>query len=239
MSDVTIVDLVQNGTMNAEMAAVLWAAVDEQQSFLTVALPRLAGKSTTSYAALALRRPEVALTEVAGEARLMEQLKQERRGGYLLVAEFSRAPMYGYIWGDAVQRVFDTLPYGYALQTSLHADSVDEGMQVVTREIGISDEQASAFKLVLYIRRFGDAASGYWRRLAEIFEVDRIEQGRPVGRTLFRWRQDDDSFEKVAEPRQIATQLDLSGRASVIQELADNGWRSPTDVADAIAQYHR
>jgi hypothetical protein len=238
MSDVTIADLVHNGTMSAEMAAVLWAAVDDRLSFLTVALPRLAGKSTTSNAALALRQPDVAVTEVAGEMEVMDRLKEERRGGYLVVAEFSRAPMYGYIWGAPVQRVFDTLPFGYALQTSLHADSVDEGIQVVTRGIGISDEQASTFKLVLYIQRFGDPNSGYWRRLSEIFEIDRVENGRPVGQTLFRWRPETDDFEKIAEPRQFSDAASLTRRASVIQDLVKTRRTSPDYIAQAVRAFH-
>lgn len=239
MSDVTIADLIANGTMNADMAAVLWAAVDEELSFLTVALPRLAGKSTTSMAALGLRRPHVALHEVAGEPRLMDRLKEQKLGGYLVVAEFSRAPMYGYIWGDAVQRVFDTLPHGYALQTSLHADSVDEGMQVVTKGIGISDEQASAFRLVIYIRRFGDPVTGYWRRVAEIFEIEKVENRRAVGQTLFRWRPDDDSFEQVATPKQFGGGTErLRQRVNALQQLVESGRRTPEDIAQVVKEFH-
>jgi len=237
MSDVTVVDLVRNGTMSAEMAGVLWAAVDEQLSFLTVALPRLAGKTTTSHAILDLRRPEVPVHDVAGEPQVMERLQQAQLGGYITVAEFSRAPMYGYIWGNEVRRVFDTLPYGYALQTSLHADSVDEGIGVVTQGIGIPDDQVSAFKLVLYIKRFGDFGN-YWRRVAEVFEVDRVTGGRPEGRTLFKWRQDDDTFEQLAEPRQFGDPADSTRRSTVIRELAEADRRSPEDVAEAVRAFH-
>jgi hypothetical protein len=238
MTDVTIADLVRNGTMNAGMAALLWSAVDDQLSFLTVALPRLAGKTTTSHAILALRPPGMALHEVAGEPRAMDRLKQEKLGGYLVVNEFSQAPMYGYIWGEPVRRVFETLPYGYSLQTSLHARSVDEAMQVVTRGNAISDEQASAFKLVLYIERFGAGMSDFWRRLVEIYEVDRVQDGRPVGRTLYRWRQSDDSFEKLAEPQQFGRDpTDLERRASIISELVSAGQTSASDVAEAVRRY--
>lgn len=237
MSDVTIVDLVQNGTMNAQMAGVLWAAVDEQLSFLTVALPRLAGKTTTSHAILDLRRPEVPLHEVAGEPRVMERLQQERLGGYITVAEFSRAPMYGYIWGEPVHRVFETLPFGYSLQTSLHADSVEEGIRTVTQGIGIPDEQVSAFKLVLYIQRFGSFGN-YWRRVSEVFEIEDVRGGRPVGQTLFRWRPEDDSFELTAQPRRFGDPGSIARRVSMIEGLVTSGRRSPKDVAGAVSAFH-
>src|SRR6266702_4854030 len=87
--NLSIAELVRNGTMSAEIAAVLWAAVDAQLSFLTVAVPRNAGKSTTSNAVLALRRPEVPTHHITGDPAQLDFLRQERLGGYLVVAEFS------------------------------------------------------------------------------------------------------------------------------------------------------
>src|SRR5918996_6613529 len=126
MAEITIAELVRNGTLNAEMAAVLWAGVDERVSFLTVAMPRFAGKTTTSNAILSLRPDDMHLHHVAGEPQRMEHLKRERLGGYLVVAEFAYAPVPGYIWGAPVRRVFETVHEGgYSLQTALHAGSVE------------------------------------------------------------------------------------------------------------------
>ena len=41
--EITIAELVRNGTMSAAMAATLWAAAEEQVSFLVAAVPRNAG----------------------------------------------------------------------------------------------------------------------------------------------------------------------------------------------------
>ena len=238
MSGVTIAELIRNGTMSADMAAVLWAAVDQQLSFLTVALPRLAGKSTTSLAALALRPPEMPAFRVAGEPSVMERLKQERHGGYLVVDEFSHAPMPGYIWGEPVRRVFDALDAGYALQTSLHASDVEEGILQVTRGNGISDEQASTFKLVVFIERFGNTYQSLWRRVTELYEVHAVENGRPVGHPLYRWRQHDDSFEKLTDPHQFGREPgDLADRARLLSVLAESGKTSAEAVAEALAGF--
>jgi hypothetical protein len=221
------------------MAAVLWAAVDEQVSFLTVAIPRFAGKTTVSNAILALRPPEVLLHWVDGHPDLMDRLKQERRGGYLAVAEFDRAPIPGYIWGPPVRRVFDALSAGYSLQTVLHAGSVEEGIRAITEGNGISDELASTFKLVLYIERFGSGYGSFWRRIVDLYEVHRVEDGRPIGQSLFRWRAADDLFEQLAEPRQFARDRDdLRRRAEIMRELAESGRTSPADMAAAIRDFH-
>jgi hypothetical protein len=239
MSEITIVELVLNGTMNAEMAAVLWAAVDERVSFLTVAVPRLAGKTTTSSAILSLRPNDVPLHHVAGEQARMEQLKRERKGGYLIVAEFAHAPVPGYIWGAAVRRVFETVQEGgYSLQTALHAGSVEEGILEVTHGNGVSDQHASAFKLVLYIERFGNSYASFWRRITDLHEVFSVRDGRPVGQSLFRWRAADDSFEKLSEPTQWGRDReDLAARAEIIDHLAKSGRTSAAELAAAIAEY--
>ncbi|MCH7579902.1 MAG: hypothetical protein IIB22_06620 [Chloroflexi bacterium] len=236
--EITIAELVRNGTMSAEMAATLWAAVDEGRSFLTVAIPRFAGKSTLSNAVLALRPPDVPLHLVDGSPELMQRLTQERLGGYLVVAEFSQAPVPGYIWGEPVRRVFDTLGAGYSLQAALHAPGVEEAIRAVTEGNGVSDELASAFELVLYIERFGDDEESFWRRLAEVYEVDRVRGGRPEGRTLFRWQADADRFDTVEAPRGFALGLDeIEARAAVIADLVSSGHTTESDVAAAVAAY--
>jgi hypothetical protein len=241
--EITIAELVRNGTMSAEQAATLWAAVDEQRSFLTVAIPRFAGKSTLSHAVLALRPPDVPLHHVDGAPELMERLRRESAsggGGYLVVAEFSKAPVPGYIWGEPVRRVFETLPAGYSLHAAMHAPSVDEAIRIVTEENGVSDAQASAFDLALYIERFGDDLDTYWRRLAHVYEIDRVEGGRLAGRTLFRWVAEGDRFEAVEAPRGFATdRADVEKRATLLAELAASGQTSASDVAEAMAAYRK
>ena len=236
--EITVAELVRNGTMSAEMAGILWAAVDERRSFLTVAIPRFAGKSTLSNAVLALRPPDVPLHHVDGSPEVMQHLKQERLGGYLVVAEFSQAPVPGYIWGEPVRRVFETLEAGYSLQAALHAPGVEEALRAVTEGNDVSDELASAFELVIYIERFGDNEENFWRRLAEIYEVDRVRNGRPEGRTLFRWQADEDRFERVEAPQGFAQGLDqIEERAAVIADLASTGRTGESDVTAAVVAF--
>ncbi len=235
---ITVADLISNGTMSAEVAATIWAAVDEQRSFLTVAIPRFAGKSTLSNAVLALRPPEVPLHQVDGSPAEMERLKRDQLGGYLVVAEFSEAPVPGYIWGEPVRRVFDTLSAGYSLQASLHAPGPEEAVRVITERNGIPDDQASAIDLVLYIRLFGRDEATFWRRLAHVYEVDCVKSGRPVGRTLFRWHEDGDRFEAVEDPRGFARdRADLKARAALLTDLARGDRMSDDDVAAAVSAY--
>ena len=161
---VTIVDLIRNGTMSSQMAAVLWAAVDARLSMVVVAIPRLAGKTTTGNAILSLLPPDVPVHRLSGDPAEMGTLKEAATGGYLVVAEFSQGPVPGYIWGAPVQHVFDTMTAGYSLVTSMHAPSLEETFEQICTGNGVTDEEASRIDLMLYIVRFGEDEDDFWRR---------------------------------------------------------------------------
>ena len=90
---VTIIDLIRNGTMTSGMAATMWAAMDRGLSMVVVAIPRFAGKTTTSNAILSLLPPETPVHHLSGEEAEMDELKEAATGGYLAVAEFSQGPV--------------------------------------------------------------------------------------------------------------------------------------------------
>jgi hypothetical protein len=231
----SIAELVHNGTMDAEIAGTLWAAVDEKLSFLTVAVPQNAGKTTVASAVLALRPPEVELNFVLGKQDELEALASEARGGYIVVGEFSHAPMPSYIWGEPVRQVFSTLRAGYSLQTSLHAPGVEAAVDVITTQNGVPDADASALNLIAYIEVFRNGDGGVARRVTEFYELDRIEGGRAVGRTLFRWQRGSDTFDKLTEPQNFAQDRDaLTKRRGLLQELVTRGRTSIDDVAAAV-----
>ena len=233
----SIADLVANGTMDAAIAGTLWAAADAQVSFLTAALPRNAGKTTVASAVLALRRPGVDLHYAYGEREELEALRQERRGGYVVIGEFSPWQMPSYIWGDAVRDVFATLDSGYSLQSSLHAPDVQSTLDVVTRQIGVPDDDASHLRLVVHVD-VRPGPGGVMRRVDEVFELDGIVAGKPSGRTLHRWLAKDDSFEVTSEPTRFGQDRDaLRRRREAIAALVDAGTTSVEDVQRMVAGF--
>jgi hypothetical protein len=223
----SIADLVTNGTMDAEVAGTLWSAAAENLSFLCVAVPRNAGKTTVGSAILALRKPGTPLHFALGETREMEALRQRQEGGYIVIGEFSPWAMPSYIWGESVHQVFRSLRHGYSLQTSLHAPGVEPGIRVITGDIGISDEDAGHLKLVVYV----EVPRPGVRRVAEVFEVDEVRDGAPVGRTLFRWDREHDRFDKLNEPSQFGTDRELlARRRDGIARLVTDGRTSIAEV---------
>lgn len=236
----TIIELVRNGTLSPEMAALLWAAVDERRSIVVVAIPRLAGKTTLMNALLALLPPGVPVHRLSGDEAEMAQLKAAATGGYLVVGEFSQAPVPTYIWGAPVRRVFETLEAGYSLASALHSSGLEETFDVICGGNGVSDQAASHINLVLYLHRFSDGPETFWRRLAEVHEVEGVEGRRPRGRLLYRWIEGEDRFEAVGASRLLRADADvLKARAGRLAELARSGRTAASDVTNLIAEYGR
>ncbi|MFH1560507.1 MAG: hypothetical protein ABID84_03760 [Chloroflexota bacterium] len=236
----TIVDLICNGTMSAQVAATLWAAIDRGLSVVVVAIPQFAGKTTTIHALLSLLPPEVPVHHLSGEEAEMDILKEAATGGYLVVGEFSPEGIPHYIWGAPVRRVFDTLAAGYSLATALHASGLEETFDIICKGNGVTDQAASRIDLMLYIRRFGRGLGRFWRRLAEVHEIDYVQDGKPHGRLLYRWVEGEDRFEGVEVPMFLQGEVaELEVRAARLEELAKTGQRAPEDVARLAEEYRK
>jgi hypothetical protein len=200
-------DLVGNGTMSAEVATTLRSAAEDRHSFLVVAIPRLAGKSTVMAAMLAHRPKRAPLVTVGDDGTDIDALAAASSGGYLVIPEISEYPVTaGYIWGAPVRTVFSKIGADVALAAALHAPSADEAIETVCRGNGVPDEQAAQIALVVYIRSLGrDWRRPTGRRIATVHEIVSVNGGRPETRLLHRWDETADRFETIERPRRIAT----------------------------------
>ncbi|MGH2491040.1 MAG: hypothetical protein ACRDF9_05975 [Candidatus Limnocylindria bacterium] len=206
MAELTLPGLVENGTMSTEIAATLRATAEGRHSFLVVAIPRLAGKSTVVAAMLGCAPKGAPLKTVGDDGVNIEALAAASAGGYLVVPEISEyAVTAGYIWGAPVRRVFARIGENVALAAALHAPGVDEAIEIVCRGNGVPDDQAAHIALVVYIRSLGtDWQRPTGRRIATVHEIVSVRGGRPETRLLHRWDESADRFETVAQPHRIA-----------------------------------
>lgn len=199
----TLDDLVANRTMSPEIAAALRAAAASRRSFLVMAVPRFAGKSTLMRAMLAHAPKRSPIRMVGSDGDDVDALLTESKGGYLVIPEISRgawAP--GYIWGKPVRRAFHGIADGVALATALHAPDPEEGFALICRGNGVPDEDAARLELVVYLRSLGpDQAAPERRVVATVHEILGVRAGRPRARLLSRWNGRADRFEDVAEGR--------------------------------------
>src|SRR5438132_8176495 len=103
--DLTLVELVANGTIPAGAAALLWWALERGASLLTAGGPSGAGKSTLANACLSFLPDGARAYAVAGPE---DSLLVPPNGGptYLLISELSRHGRPYYLSGRAARRAF-------------------------------------------------------------------------------------------------------------------------------------
>ena len=224
MAALDLIALVRNRTMSPDMAALLQATALEQHSFLTVAIPRLAGKSTVMAAILEQVPEETSVRVLERHPDDVNALAAEPARGYLVVPEIAPYPAApGYIWGEDVRRVFALLDRGYSLATALHAPGLDEAFAEICDQNEVPDTHAAHLRLVVYIRSLGPWQRPHRRVVAEVYEVLGVRDGRPEGRLLHRWDEHADSFEVVNAPRQVGTTVDLTVASLRFARSADEG----------------
>ena len=193
-AQIRLADQVANGTMSREIADVLRETAKAHRSFIVMAVPRLAGKTTTMRAMLAEQSTPVVSLGYDGD--LVDPLVAKAKGGYLVVPEISRgAWSAGYVWGDPVRRAFNGITQGTALATALHAPDPDEAFAIICHGCGVPDAHAARISLVVYLRSLGEWEHPTRRVVSSVHEIRGVKNGKPDAKLLFRWNEKIDRFE--------------------------------------------
>ena len=196
----TLDDLVANGTMSRGMASTLTQIAKKRRSYVVIALPRMAGKSTVGKAMLEIAKKDGAVVRELGEDGTdVATLAREARGGYLYVPEVARtAVTAGYVWGPPVRAAFAAIKDGTSLSTALHADSAGDALAIL-RQNDIPSADLERLDAIVYIRSLGQDWRNPKRRvIAGIYEM---RDGVPT--PLHIWDGIADRFEEVAKPKRF------------------------------------
>lgn len=150
------------------------------------ARPQNAGKSTLTQAMLAAVSSTVPRHEFLGTVREAAELAASTTRGYLLVAEMGHHGRRGYLAGDEIVRAFDLVRDGYALASSLHADSVDEVFDVLRRN-GVPTSVAAAVPYLVKVRVLGNPRDSSAQRVVEaVHEITPSAEGYD-DTVLYEW----------------------------------------------------
>ncbi|HUV06944.1 MAG TPA: ATPase, T2SS/T4P/T4SS family, partial [Spirochaetia bacterium] len=104
----SLVDLLEAGTLNLELAAEMAYVVSQGGSMITAAGPGGVGKTTLMGALLAFLPPDTEIVTVEGENTLYNL--DRRQPGHcqcLVVHEIGPGSYHGYLWGKSVARYFN------------------------------------------------------------------------------------------------------------------------------------
>jgi energy-coupling factor transporter ATP-binding protein EcfA2 len=168
----SIIELIRDGTLDAELAAHLWLLVGGRVPVIVAAGPQGAGKTTLLRAVLDLLPADVGIVELAGEDERFEWLPQASELGWpgvahapaghdpvrpettvLLASELSNHTP-AYTW-DAAARVFvRAASIGYGLAATIHADTILVVLGLLrSRPVRATDDELSRLGVVLVLRR--------------------------------------------------------------------------------------
>lgn len=201
----TLDDLVANRTMSKDIAATLRATAKGRHSYLVVAIPRFAGKTTVMRAMLAHAPKGTPVQTVEDDGTDVPRLLAASKGGYIVVPEIARMMQHGYIWGAPVRTVFAAVGDGISLATALHAPSMEEAIGLITGDNRVPDKDAEKLDLVVYIRSLGaDVQHPDRRVIATVHEIESVRAGKPKATLLHRWNEKTDQFETLAQPKRVA-----------------------------------
>jgi hypothetical protein len=217
----SIVELIRAGTLDAELAALLWVLIEGRVPLVVAAAAPGAGKTTLLDAVLAFQAPGVRTVELAGAMETFDWLPQAPELGWrrpatpaldhhdppirpddtvLLIPELSDH-LPSYTWGAEARIAIRAAAIGYGLAATIHADSLDDVFEQLRRPpIGLVDDELSRLGIVLILRPVGD---GLRRVVAAhyIRPVSRDEHGhvqRLGPAVLTTWDPDHDRFEHFA-----------------------------------------
>lgn len=194
--------------MSKDIAKTLREVARGRHSFITFAVPRLAGKTTVLRAMLAERPASTPLMTLAEDGVDIQQLLKKSAGGYLVIPEIANSgAMPGYIWGADVRRIFKATKEGVALAATLHADGPDDAFAQICKDCGVPDADASKIAFAVHLRSIGRWEEPTRRVVQSVHAIDGVEKGRPKLRLIHQWDEGRDEFVS-------ATRGAGSGRAS-------------------------
>jgi hypothetical protein len=222
----SIVDLIEAGTMSRELAAYSLAAIGNGASFMVGALPGGAGKTTVMGALLNFVPRDVSLTAADSESTIACGLAERSRRRCYVCHEIGAGHYYAYLWGKAL-RVYFTLPAaGHMMATNLHADTFEQARRQVCEENGVD---ALAFRRMnlIYFLALRRSASGVSRQIAAVWESD----GKSEHRQVFSGERS-----RVATDEEATESTKAIGHSVISVPFVASNLRGKGDSRAAVAQ---
>jgi flagellar protein FlaI len=242
----SVVELLQAGTMPVKLAALFWLGLERGASFTFAADPPSAGKTTVLTALLTFVTEDTVVYFTRGWGETFDlPPPSDDYPTYLMVNEMSDdLPVYS--WGPYVVHIFELMGKGYSMCTTMHADTVDEVVEQLEGE-GVPCEHVARLTFVVPLavaRRNGRVL----RRVYEVGLLGAGEDGLSV-RRIAAWDERHDTFsvlEDAEHKSELAARLamaedvldrELARREAFLERLVADGVASIGRVQEAVEKF--
>lgn len=243
----SVVDLLDAGTISRELAAYALAAIGSGASFLVGARPGGAGKTTVMCALLNFVPRDVELAPADGLEAIAAGMKSASplpgtttvpvvgaghgrdaratpRRCYIC-HEIGNGPYYAYLWGEELRAYFELPQAGHSLATNLHADTYEEARSQICAENGVSEAALRRLHLMFFlsVKRSGWSAT---RRIATVWESD----GSNAHKRIFA----SDGPDQEVKPGSLVSAQELAAARQAIDQILRSGARTIEEVRAAV-----
>jgi hypothetical protein len=133
----SIIDLVNHGTIDCKLAALLWLLMEHRASLLVASAPSFAGKTTLMHALLDFLPPQVRQIPLQGHFEDFAFLSTSKAQESYLVTEEISNHQYEYLWGYKAIKAFTLLYKGYSLGGTIHARNAEDSVYLLARSLGL------------------------------------------------------------------------------------------------------
>jgi len=220
----SIVDLLEAGTVTGELAAYSLAAISGGASFMVGAVPGGAGKTTVMGALLNFVPADVELAPADGLAAVYEGLEESGIRRCYICHEIGAGPYYAYLWDEPLRRYFDLPAAGHMLATNLHADTLGQAQDQVCSTNGVEPVAFRRMNLAYFLAVEGRGWKAA-RRIVTVWESNGSSDHEMV--------YEDGRF---IRPSKLVTDTALESAAETIGRILSTGMRTIAQVrADILA----
>lgn len=192
----SVSEILAAGNMDARTAALCWMVLEAHGSMLIASEPPHSGKTTTLTAFLDFLPDATRRVFLRGWSETFDYESQTDPRTTLLLANELSSHLPVYLWGPKAVQVFRSLRRGYALASTLHADSAEEAIAQLTDELGVDPGDLGRIDLLLVMRMYR-LGSAYGRIVRRVVSVDRLVAVGPRvrGARLVEWDERRDAHE--------------------------------------------
>ena len=248
----SLVTLINNRTLDSRLAALLWLLVERRASLIFASIPDNTGRTAMLSALIDFIPPAVKQMYVYGPEFDIANLDPDTppEDACLLIPQIGE-DRDSYLWGKSVGRIFRAVNRGYAVCTTMKADSPEQALKALNSVPNrVPGRLIGGVHVVVNLRTVPGGRS-VSRRVAQATLLIPNPSGHPGLVTLVGWEPDADSYVYLDAPSTIdalASRLEMS-HEELDSELARlrrrlEAWQTigtttANDVRKAVARYHK
>jgi hypothetical protein len=241
----SITEIVSAGNMDARAAALCGMAMEAHGSLLIAAEHPHSGKTTTLTALLDYLPKDTRRIFVRGWSETFDFLQQTKPADTLLLVNELSSHLPVYLWGPKAVRLFSTLGRGYALGSTLHADSADEAVAQLTGELGVAPTDLARVDLLMVMRVYATSSGGHARRVVSIHELVRdgnavelrplVTHDAEADTHLHERDAEAEVLARLRDEEPAAAEEELQRRQARLEDLIHGGTFGIPEVRGALA----